>query len=489
MSLLSTSLLQPLCLIDGRWQAALDAAVFDVDDPATGQVIAQVANGGVPEVRAAIAAAEHALPAWRAKPARERAQVLRRWYELILEHADELARILTTEQGKPLAEAKGEVLYGASFVEWFAEQGRRIMGDIMESPQADKRLLVLRQGIGVCAAITPWNFPNAMVTRKAAPALAAGCTLVLKPAEQTPLSALVLGELALRAGVPPGVFNIVPCSAESVAQVGAELCASPVVRKLSFTGSTEIGRLLMRQCADTVKKLSLELGGNAPFIVFEDADLEAAVEGAVLAKFRNAGQTCVCANRIYVHAAIYEAFAQRLTARVQQLRVGPGVESGKQIGPLIDEAAVAKVEAHIQDAMALGSQVLTGGKKIEIHGYGTRFFMPTVLTGMTASMRIAHEEIFGPVAPLFSFQSEQEVVAAANATEYGLAAYVFTRDLTRVWRVTEALEYGMVGVNTGIIGNEVIPFGGVKQSGLGREGSVYGIDEYLEMKALCLGGM
>jgi succinate-semialdehyde dehydrogenase/glutarate-semialdehyde dehydrogenase len=486
---LPSPLLHPYCLIDGRWQAAQDAGQFEVDDPATGRVIANVANAGVPEVRVAIAAAERALPAWRARPAKERAHILRRWYELILEHADELARILTAEQGKPLAEAKAEVLYGASFVEWFAEQGRRIMGDVMESPQADKRLLVLRQGIGVCAAITPWNFPNAMITRKAAPALAAGCTVVLKPAEQTPLSALALGELALRAGVPAGVFNIVPCSAEHVAQVGAELCASPVVRKLSFTGSTDIGRLLMRQCADTVKKLSLELGGNAPFIVFDNADLDAAVQGALQAKFRNAGQTCVCANRIYVHSAVHDEFAQRLAERAGQLSVGPGTESGVQIGPLIDAAAVAKVQAHIHDAITQGAQVLTGGKKQEIKGYSDRFFTPTVLTGMTAAMRMAREETFGPVAPLFKFEHEHEVVAAANATEFGLAAYVYTRDLARAWRVSEALEYGMVAVNTGIIGNEVVPFGGVKQSGLGREGSVYGIDEYLEMKALCLGGM
>lgn len=475
--------------IAGQWRAAHNGACFAVHDPATGARLTDVADAGVADTQEAIAAAHGAAPGWRATSAKERAQILRRWYELILAHADDLAQCLTAEQGKPLAEARGEIMYAASFVEWFAEQAKRIMGDVLAAPQPDKRYMVWREPVGVCAAITPWNFPCAMVTRKVAPALAAGCTVVLKPAEQTPLSALALAALAAQAGVPPGVFNVVTCSAAQVAQVGQVLCTDPRVRKLSFTGSTEVGRLLMRQCADTVKKLSLELGGNAPFLVFDDADLDAAVDGAILAKYRNAGQTCVCANRFYVQQGIYTAFIERLVARVQQLRVGPGTQAGCQIGPLIDAAALAKVQAHVADACTQGAQVLTGGKVVDISGYTGAFYAPTVLGGVTSVMRVAHEETFGPVAPVAVFATEAEAFAAANATEFGLAAYVFTRDLARAWRAAEALEVGMVGINTGIISQEVAPFGGIKQSGLGREGSVYGIDEYLEMKTVCLGGM
>lgn len=454
-------------------------STFPVDNPATGAVIAHVVNAGSVQAQEAIASAERALPLWRATPPKERAHILRRWHDLILAETDELARILNAEQGKPLAEARAEIMYGASFVEWFAEQAKRIMGDVLESPHPDKRLLVLRQPIGVCAAITPWNFPHAMVTRKLAPALAAGCTVVLKPAEQTPLSALALGQLAAKAGLPEGVLNIVTCSADRVAQVGAALCASPVVRKLSFTGSTEVGRLLMRQCADTVKKLSLELGGNAPFIVFDDAEVDAAVEGAVFAKYRNAGQTCVCPNRFYVHESIYDDFAQRLAERVGSL----------VLGPLIDDAALAKVERHVAQALQDGARALTPIKNEKNKDDVGRFYDPTVLVGVTDTMLVANQETFGPVAALLKFRTEAEVIRAANAVEFGLAAYVYTRDLARAWRVSEALESGMVGVNTGLISHEAMPFGGVKQSGLGREGSVYGIDEYLEMKAVTLGGM
>jgi len=481
MQLRDPGLLRDQAHIAGAWCGG--AATFAVADPASGEVLARVAELGTAETRRAIEAANAAWPAWRALTAKQRATILRQWFELIMANADDLALLMTREQGKPLAEAKGEIAYGASFVEWFAEEGKRVYGDVIPSPAADRRLVVLKQPIGVCAAITPWNFPNAMITRKVAPALAAGCTVVVKPAEQTPLSALALAELAQRAGFPAGVFNVVTGSAAAAPIIGAELTANPIVRKLSFTGSTEIGRLLMAQCAPTVKKVSLELGGNAPFIVFDDADLDAAVEGAMLSKYRNAGQTCVCANRLLVQDGIYDAFAERLAVKVRTLKVGAGTEGGVTQGPLIDAAALAKVEALVADAVARGARVLTGGAR---HALGGTFYQPTVLADVTAEMRCAREEIFGPVAPLFRFKGEADAIALANATEYGLAGYFFARDLGRVWRVAEALEYGIVGVNTGIISNEVAPFGGVKQSGIGREGSRYGIEDYLEIKYVCL---
>jgi succinate-semialdehyde dehydrogenase/glutarate-semialdehyde dehydrogenase len=481
MQLRDTQLLRDSAYVDGHWLAT--AARFAVTNPATGAIIAHVADLGAAETRCAIAAADAAWPAWRALTAKQRAELLRRWYGLILANADDLALLMTTEQGKPLAEAKGEVAYGASFVEWFAEEGKRVYGDVIPAPGAGNRLMVLKQPVGVCAAITPWNFPLAMITRKVAPALAAGCPVVVKPAEQTPLTALALAELAQRAGFPAGVFNVVPASAASTAAVGAELTASPIVRKLSFTGSTEVGRLLMAQCAPTLKKLSLELGGNAPFIVFDDADVDAAVEGAMASKYRNAGQTCVCANRLLVQDGIYDAFTTRLAAKVGNLQVGAGIEAGVSQGPLIDQAALEKVEAIVADAVAKGARVLSGGQR---HRRGGTFFEPTVLVDVNTAMRCAHEEVFGPVAPIFRFRDEAEAVALANATDYGLAGYFYARDVARVWRVAEALEYGIVGVNTGIISNEVAPFGGVKQSGMGREGSRYGIDEFLEIKYVCL---
>jgi len=460
--------------------------VFAVTDPATGAKIVEVADLGAAETRRAIDAAARALPAWRAKTAKERAAVLRRWFEAIVAHADDLALLMTTEQGKPLAEAKGEVIYGASFIEWFAEEGKRAYGDVIPTVSPDRRLLVVRQPIGVCAAITPWNFPVAMITRKVGPALAAGCTVVAKPAEATPLSALALAELARRAGLPPGVFNVIPADAAHAPEIGLELCTNPTVRKVSFTGSTEVGRILLRQSADTVKKLSLELGGNAPFIVFDDADVDAAVEGALASKYRNAGQTCVCANRFYVQAGVYDAFAEKLAAKVAQFTIGAGTEPGVTIGPLIEPAAVRKVEEHVADALAKGAKLVLGGRP---HARGGLFFEPTVLTGVTSAMKVAREETFGPVAPLFRFETEAEAIAMANDTEFGLAAYFYSRDIGRVFRVAEALESGMVCVNSGLLSNEVAPFGGVKQSGLGREGSKYGIDEYLEMKYLCLAGI
>ncbi len=481
---IDSGLLKPFGLIDGRWVGADDGATFPVQDPATGTVIAEVPAMGAAETTRAVESCNAAWPAWRALAAKQRAALLRRWYDLILANADAIAAILVAEQGKPMAEARGEIVYGASFIEWFAEEGKRISGEIPEAPSTDRRIVVLRQPIGVCAAITPWNFPAAMITRKAAPALAAGCTMVLKPAEQTPLTALALAELALRAGIPPGVFNVVTAPADRAAAVGGVMTGHPLVRKVSFTGSTEVGRILMRQSAETIKKLSLELGGNAPFIVFDDADLDAAVEGAIASKYRNAGQTCVCANRLYVQAGVYDAFAGKLAARARSLKVGRGTEPGVEQGPLIDEAAVKKVEEHIADALEKGARLLLGGKRL--HG---RFFEPTVLTGVTQAMKVAREETFGPVAPLFSFEREEEVIAAANATEFGLASYFYANDIRRIWRVMEALEYGIVGVNTGIVSNEVGPFGGVKQSGLGREGSVHGIDDYLEFKYVCLGQM
>jgi len=476
-------LLRTEALIGGEWVAANDtSARFAVTDPATGEELVQVANCGPVEAAAAISAAERAWPAWRAKTVKERAAVLQRWFALLMQHADDLARLMTAEQGKPLAEARGEVAYAASFVEWFAEEGKRVYGETIPATDAGKRVLVLKQPIGVCAAITPWNFPIAMITRKVAPALAAGCPVLIKPAEQTPLTALAAAELAQRAGMPAGVLNILPADAARSVEIGAVLCSSDVVRHLSFTGSTEVGRILMRQSANTVKKLSLELGGNAPFIVFDDADLDSAVDGALASKYRNAGQTCVCANRLVVQAGVHDAFVEKLAARVAALKVGNGFEPGVAIGPLIDDAAMAKVLEHVADALAQGARVVTGGA-----AQSGRFFTPTVLAGVTPGMRCAKEETFGPVAPVFRFETEAEAIALANATEFGLASYFYSRDIGRIFRVAEALESGMVGINTGIISAAEVPFGGVKQSGLGREGARQGLEEYLELKYLCLG--
>jgi succinate-semialdehyde dehydrogenase/glutarate-semialdehyde dehydrogenase len=484
MQLRDPRLFREQAFLGGIWMAADSTATVAITNPATAETLAQVPDMGAAETRRAIEAAEAAWPAWRALTAKQRGAILRSWFELIVANADDLALLMTAEQGKPLAEARGEALYAASFVEWFAEEAKRTYGDVIPQTVANQRLIVLKQPIGVCAAITPWNFPAAMITRKVAPALAAGCPVVVKPAEQTPLTALALAVLAERAGFPPGVFNIVTGSAASAALIGGELTSNPTVRKLSFTGSTEVGRLLMAQCAPTLKKISLELGGNAPFIVFDDADVDAAVAGAMASKYRNAGQTCVCANRLLIQEGIYEEFARKLAAQVGALQVGAGSETGVTQGPLIDAAALAKVEAHVADALARGARLLTGGKR---HARGGTFFEPTVLADVTPAMRCAREETFGPVAPLFKFKDEAEAIALANATEYGLAAYFYARDLSRVWRVAEALEYGMIGVNVGLIANEVAPFGGVKQSGFGREGSRYGIEEYLEIKYVCLG--
>ena len=472
--------------INGQWVAAASGRQFAVTNPASGDVIAQVANMAREDAMAAISAAHAALPAWKATASKDRSIRLKRWNELILAHADALAQLMTAEQGKPLAEAKGEVIYGASFVEWFAEEAKRVYGDVIPSPIAGRKLFVFKEPIGVAAAITPWNFPLAMITRKCAPAIAAGCTVIVKPAEATPLTALALAELAAQAGFPPGVFNVIVGDAAAAPEIGKVLCEDTRVRKVSFTGSTEVGRILLRQSADTVKKLSLELGGNAPFIVFDDADLDAAVEGAMASKYRNAGQTCVCANRLYVQEGIYEAFAAKLAERVAGLRVGPGTQSGVQIGPLIEAAALEKVKSHVADALSGGAKLLVGGNP---HALGGLFFEPTVMTEVTTKMLVAREETFGPVAPLFRFKTEEEVIAMANNTEFGLAAYFYSRDIGRVFRVAEALESGMVAVNTGNFSNEVAPFGGVKQSGLGREGSKYGIDEYLEIKYVTLAGL
>jgi succinate-semialdehyde dehydrogenase/glutarate-semialdehyde dehydrogenase len=478
MRLNDPTLLETRAFLAGVWVQG--GSHIAVHDPARGSLLAEVADCTRADAAAAIAAAQAAQPGWAALTGKERAALLRRWHDLVIANADDLAAILTAEMGKPLAEAKGEILYGASYIEWFAEEAKRLYGEIIPGHQRDKRLLVLRQPVGVVAAITPWNFPNAMIARKLAPALAAGCTIVAKPAAETPLSALALAVLAERAGLPKGVLSVLP-STDAVG-LGLEFCENPAVRKISFTGSTNVGRILMRQGAAQIKKLSLELGGNAPFIVFDDANLEAAVQGALVAKFRNAGQTCVCTNRIYAQAGIHDAFVARLSEAVAALRVGPGDEAGSEIGPLISVAALAKVEAHLADARAKGAVVTTGGARLE----GT-FFQPTVLSGVRAEMQIAREETFGPLAPVFRFDTEAEVIAAANDTEFGLASYVFTRDLGRVWRVMEALEYGMVGVNTGLISTEVAPFGGIKQSGLGREGSRHGIEDYTELKYACLG--
>ncbi|MGQ7935547.1 NADP-dependent succinate-semialdehyde dehydrogenase [Paraburkholderia sp. D1E] len=477
------TLLKTKSYIAGEWQSADDGATFEVKNPATGETIATVPRMGTTETRRAIDTANAAWPAWRATTAKHRATILRKWHDLMLENADDLAKILTTEQGKPLAEAKGEILYAASFLEWFAEEGKRVNGDTIPTPASDKRIVVTKEPIGVCAAITPWNFPAAMITRKVGPALAAGCPIIVKPAEATPLSALALAVLAERAGVPRGVFNVVTGEPKAI---GAEMTGNPIVRKLSFTGSTPVGRLLMAQCAPTVKKVSLELGGNAPFIVFEDADLDAAVAGAIASKYRNSGQTCVCTNRFYVHDKVYDAFAEKLRVAVEQLKVGRGTEDGVTQGPLINEAAVLKVESHIEDALAKGARIVTGGKR---HALGHGFFEPTVLADVTPAMKVARDETFGPLAPLFRFSSDEEVIRLANDTEFGLASYFYSRDIGRVWRVAEALEYGMVGINTGLISNEVAPFGGVKQSGLGREGSHYGIDDYVVIKYMCVGGI
>ena len=482
VSLKDPSLLRQAALIGGTWIEAGGKGIA-VTNPSTGAVIGHVPNLGAPETEAAIEAARLAQPIWAARTAKDRSQTLRRWYDLMMANQDDLGRILTAEQGKPLAEAKGEIAYGASFIEWFAEEARRAYGDIVPGHAPDKRILVLKQPIGVVAAITPWNFPNAMVTRKAGPALAAGCAMVLKPASQTPFSAIALAVLAERAGLPAGLFSVVTGSARAI---GAVMTASPVVRKLTFTGSTEVGSELYRQCAPTIKKLGLELGGNAPFIVFDDADIDAAVEGAVIAKFRNNGQTCVCANRIYVQAGVYDAFAAKLAAKIGSMKTGDGFDEGITFGPLIDRAALDKVAEHVADATAKGALVILGGKP---HALGGTFFEPTVITGVTADMAVAREETFGPIAPLFRFHSEAEVIAAANDTEFGLASYFYSRDMARVWRVSEALEYGMVGINTGLISTAEAPFGGVKSSGLGREGSRHGLDDFLELKYLCMGGI
>ncbi len=476
-------LFQQKCYIDGQWADADSGDTIDVTNPANGEVLGNIPKMGADETRRAVEAANKAWPAWRAKTAKERSAILRTWFNLLLENQDDLAKIMTLEQGKPLAEAKGEVVYGASFIEWFAEEAKRVYGDTIPGHQADKRIVVLKQPIGVVAAITPWNFPNAMITRKCAPALAAGCPVVIKPATQTPFSALALAELAERAGVPAGVLNVVTGSASAI---GGEVTSNPIVRKLSFTGSTEIGKLLMEQCAGTVKKVSMELGGNAPFLVFDDADIDAAVEGAMMSKFRNTGQTCVCANRILVQDGVYEEFAGKLAEAVQGLKVGAGLEEGVSQGPLIDLAGLAKVEEHVEDAVAKGAQVATGGAR---HALGGSFYQPTVLTGVTTDMKVTREETFGPVAPLFRFTTEEQGIEMANDTEFGLASYFYARDMGRIWRVSEALESGIVGINTGIISTEVAPFGGVKESGVGREGSHYGMDDFLEIKYLCMGGV
>ncbi|HSE77292.1 MAG TPA: NADP-dependent succinate-semialdehyde dehydrogenase [Alphaproteobacteria bacterium] len=483
MPLKDKRLFREQAYIDGEWIDADRKAVIEVVDPATREIIGVVPKVEAAETRRAVDAAARAYPAWRAKTAKERAVVLRRWADLMMANQDDLGLLMTTEQGKPLAEAKGEVAYAASFLEWFGEEAKRAYGDTIPQHQADKRIVVVKEPVGVVACITPWNFPAAMITRKAGPAIAAGCTVVAKPASQTPYSALALAELGARAGLPKGVFNVVTGGAKDV---GGELTSNPTVRKLSFTGSTEIGRVLMAQCAPTIKKISLELGGNAPFIVFDDADLDAAVDGAILSKYRNTGQTCVCANRFLVQGKVYDAFAGKLAEAVGKLKVAPGTEPGATQGPLIDDNAVAKVEEHVKDALAKGAKIVTGGKR---HALGGTFYEPTVIANVDTQMLVAREETFGPVAPLFRFEREEDAIRLANDTEFGLAAYFYGRDIGRVWRVAEALEYGIIGINTGLISTEVAPFGGMKQSGLGREGSHYGLDEFLEVKYLCMGGI
>ncbi|CDN57639.1 Succinate-semialdehyde dehydrogenase (plasmid) [Neorhizobium galegae bv. officinalis bv. officinalis str. HAMBI 1141] len=481
---LSSPFLRDVGFINGEWTSCDATKTFDVLNPATGEVLASLPDMGAAETRKAIDAAHLAQPGWAAMPARERSAILRKWFDLMVTNANELATILTAEMGKPFAEARGEILYAAAYIEWYAEEAKRIYGETIPAPSNDKRMLVIKQPVGVVGTITPWNFPAAMITRKIAPALAVGCTVVSKPAEQTPLSALAVAVLAEQAGIPAGVFNVIV--GENGPAIGKELCGNEKVRKISFTGSTEVGRILMRQCSDQIKKVSLELGGNAPFIVFDDADLDAAVEGAIASKFRNAGQTCVCANRLYVQSGVYDVFAAKLATKVEAMSVGDGFKSGVTIGPLIDEQGLAKVEEHVSDAVSKGAEVLTGGSRID--GIGT-FFTPTVLTGVAKGMKIAKEETFGPVAPLFRFDTIEEVIHQANDTEFGLAAYFFAGDLKKVWKVAEALEYGMVGINTGLISTETAPFGGIKQSGLGREGSRHGADDYLEMKYLCIGNL
>ncbi|WP_129782435.1 NAD-dependent succinate-semialdehyde dehydrogenase [Peristeroidobacter soli] len=483
LNLRDSSLFCQQAFVGGRWVQAAGNAVKQVFNPANGRLIGTVPNCGALEAREAIEAANKQLPHWRARTAKDRAQLLRKWFDLILANQEDLAVLMTIEQGKPLVESRGEIASAAAFIEWFAEEGKRAYGDVIPTHATDKRLLVLKQSIGVTAAITPWNFPTAMIARKLGPALAAGCTMVIKPSELTPFSALALCVLAERAGLPPGVVSVVTGDPEPI---GGEFTSNPLVRKVSFTGSTAVGKLLMSQCAGTVKRVSLELGGNAPFIVFDDADLDAAINGVIASKYRNAGQTCVCANRIYVQSGIYERFAERLADRVSRMKIGDGLESGTVIGPLIGEQAVAKVEQHVRDAVSKGATTLVGGKRFECDGY---FYMPTVLTGVKSDMLVMREEIFGPVAPLVKFETEAEVIALANSTEFGLASYFYSRDISRVWRVAEALESGMVGINEGIISTEVAPFGGVKQSGIGREGSRYGIEDYLEIKYLCIGGV
>ena len=470
--------------INGGWAGADDGSTFPVSNPADGTVLTTVPNQGVAETRRAIEAANDAWPEWRNKTAKERAAILRRWFNLILENKDDLAKIMTAEQGKPLAESAGEVMYGASFIEWFAEEGKRIYGDVIPTHMSDRRILVIKQSVGVVACITPWNFPNAMITRKAGPALAAGCTVVIKPASETPLSALALAELAEQAGIPAGVFNII--ITKHSRETGRELTESPLVRKFSFTGSTGVGKQLIRQCASTVKKVSMELGGNAPFIVFDDADIDAAVKGAVISKYRNAGQTCVCTNRFYVQDAVYDEFVEKFTVAVRELKVGRGDEAGVNIGPLISEDAVVKVEELLADSIAKGAELVEGGQRHELGGH---FYQPTVVKNATAGMEFAREEIFGPIAPIFRFEDEQEVIDLANATEFGLASYFYARDLGRVWRVAEGLEYGMVCINDGILSTEVAPFGGMKESGSGREGSKYGIEEFIEIKYITMAGL
>ncbi|WP_368644261.1 NAD-dependent succinate-semialdehyde dehydrogenase [Castellaniella ginsengisoli] len=483
LQLKEPDLLRQQCYIDGQWRDAPDGRTEPVRNPATGEILGTVPVMGAAEAREAIEAAQAAWGGWRALTAQRRAEILRAWYQLMLDHAEDLARIMTAEQGKPLAESRGEVAYGAAYFEWYAEEGKRAYGEVIPGPAGDRRVVVVREPIGVCAAITPWNFPSSMITRKAAAALAAGCPIVVKPAPETPFSALALAVLAGRAGVPAGVFSVLTGDAPAI---GGEMTGNPLVRKLSFTGSTEVGRLLYAQCAPTVKKLSLELGGNAPFIVFDDADLDAAVEGAMICKYRNTGQTCVCANRFYIQDAVYDEFARRLARKVAELKVGNGMDEGVTQGPLIDEAALRKVRGHVEDAVGKGARVLAGGKP---HALGGTYFEPTILVDVGAGMKCATEETFGPVAPLFRFKDDAEVIALANATEYGLAAYFYSRDIGRVWRVAEALEYGMVGINAGVVSNPAAPFGGVKQSGLGREGSRHGLDDYLVVKYLCMGGI
>lgn len=483
LELKDPGLFRQQCFLNGEWIDARSKETITVRNPADGSVLGTVPKMGADETRVAIEAADAAWPAWRSKLAKERSAILRKWFDLIVENQEDLAVLMTSEQGKPITESRTEVIYGASFIEWFAEEAKRAYGDVIPPHQADKRIVVTKQPIGVCAAITPWNFPNAMITRKAGPAFAAGCPMVLKPASQTPFSALALAVLAERAGIPKGVFSVITGSA---AAIGGEMCANPIVRKVTFTGSTEIGRVLMQQCAPTIKKLSLELGGNAPFLVFDDADLDAAAEGALASKYRNTGQTCVCANRILVQDGVYEAFAQKLKAKVDTLKVGNGLGGDITQGPLIDKAGLEKVEEHVADAVSKGAKVLTGGKR---HALGGTFYEPTILTDVTTDMKVAIEETFGPVAPLFKFKTEEEAIRLANATEFGLAAYFYSRDVGRCFRVGEAIESGMVGINAGIISNEIAPFGGVKQSGLGREGSKYGLDEFMEVKYMLFGGI